>query len=1437
MRKQRSRGLSPLLAMAAAIGVGADIAAAAAAADSAADPAYAAEAGGAWKGQYVTTPVNPEENPPGTDNGGTGFGVWDFSDGYHFSANSPYGTTNHFIDGVDFPASTFNDLGGPAFGLTNYNGDYGTTIATRPFAAPMSVGETFGVNFDSPAVYNTDGNHNIVFPFAIIQFNNAAGQKTFDIEAGKNDHFGEFNWRYDHAGGTNVTTGVDPDATSHGSALTVELTSETTGRLIFDLGGPDQRVIPITLLAGAPASVSFTQYSNASLDTSGEHEFFFNDLSLTPPSTNEWQKIAGSDSGNWGDLARWTGGAIPDGIDANVDLLHHDSIDGNQTVNLDLPRTAGVINFDNPVHSYTVVGSNPITLDVTSGQAQINVSSGTHAIAAPLLLSDDATITAARPSAVLTIADVQASSAKLTKAGPGNLTVTGTLAHTGGTLVNEGTLQVGNGGTSGAIAGDIEVAAGGTLAFNRSDDLAFGNVVIGSGGLTKLAGNTLTLTGNNTYAGLTTVSAGTLQLGDGGASGSIGGNVSVAGGATLKFNRSDNLTFDGAINGGGSLVKLNSNTLILTGNNTYTGGTTVSAGTLDIGNGGTSGSIAGNVSLTDPSSILRFNRSDAVTFSGAISGGGTLAKLGAGTLILTGDSTYAGATTVSEGTLQLGNGGTTGSIAGTVNVGTGATLSINRSDNLTFANVVTGSGGLTKLAGNTLTLTGENTYAGGTTVSAGTLRIGNGGTTGSVAGNVSVGGGATLSFNRSDNFTFGNAVTGAGGLTKLAGNTLTLTAEHTYPGGTTVSAGTLRIGDGGTSGSIAGNVAVGSGATLGFNRSDDVTFGGAVSGNGALAKLTGNTLTLTGSNNYNGGTTVSAGMLQIGNGATTGSISGSVSVGAGATLRFNRSDNLTFGGAISGGGGLSKLGAGTLTLTGNSTYTGGTTVSAGTLQVGNGGNTGSIAGNVSVASAAALSFNRSNAVTFGGVISGDGGLAKLAGNTLTLTGNNTYAGGTTVSAGTLQLGNGAATGSINGNVSVGGGATLSINRSDDLAFGNVVSGSGGLTKLAGNTLTLTGENTYAGVTTISAGTLRIGDGGTTGSVAGQITNNGFLTFNRSDNVTFGGAISGNGGVIKIGGNTLTLTGNNTYTGGTTVASGTLQVGNGGTTGSITGNVGVGLGGGAMLSFNRSDNVTFGGAISGIGTLSKLGAGTLTLPGTLSHTGGTVANAGTLQVRRLHQNNAVTINAGATLRVLESSPGLGSGHPSGDNAMVSRPSSLTIATGGTLDLTNNDLILDYAGASPIAEIEALVASGYNIGIGDWQGDGIVSSVAALDGNYVLAIADNATLIAPFGTAQGGSLFAGQDVDLDTILIKFTHRADINLDGLITPDDSAIFGGNYDETQLATWATGDMNYDGAFTPDDAAIFGGAYDDTLMSLPEPGLAIALLAIAPVAVSRRRR
>jgi autotransporter-associated beta strand protein len=276
-------------------------------------------------------------------------------------------------------------------------------------------------------------------------------------------------------------------------------------------------------------------------------------------------------------------------------------------------------------------------------------------------------------------------------------------------------------------------------------------------------------------------------------------------------------------------------------------------------------------------------------------------------------------------------------------------------------------------------------------------------------------------------------------------------------------------------------------------------------------------------------------------------------------------------------------------------------------------------------------------------------------------------------------------------------------------------------------------------------------------------------------------------------------------------------------------------GGANIDTNGFD-ATIAAALVGVGSggLTKNGAGTLTLTGANTYTGGTTVNAGTLQVLKMHAGNAVTVNAG-TLRVLESAPNYSSGFPSGDNAFVSQPSALTVAAGATVDITNNDIIIDYSGASPIAAYEALVASAYNI-VGDWAGPGITSSIAAIDGAYAVAIADNAALPAPFGTAQGGGLFSGVDVDLDTILIKFTHRADVDLDGAITPNDASIFGTNYSENDPATWAMGDMDYDGIFTPNDASIFGTFYDESLASLPEPG-SLGLLFVCAAGLARRRQ
>ncbi len=125
----------------------------------------------------------------------------------------------------------------------------------------------------------------------------------------------------------------------------------------------------------------------------------------------------------------------------------------------------------------------------------------------------------------------------------------------------------------------------------------------------------------------------------------------TAGGGTFSADTGTDSTLSGAINGAGSLTKNGGGSLILIGNNGYAGGTTINAGILQIGNGGTSGSIVGNVI---DNGTLAFNRSDPVTFVGNVSGTGNLSQVGPGTLTLTGTSTYTGPTAISAGTLHHG---------------------------------------------------------------------------------------------------------------------------------------------------------------------------------------------------------------------------------------------------------------------------------------------------------------------------------------------------------------------------------------------------------------------------------------------------------------------------------------------------------------------------------------------------------------------------------------------------------------------------------------------------------------------------------------------------------------------------------------------------------------------------------------------------------------
>jgi autotransporter-associated beta strand protein len=321
---------------------------------------------------------------------------------------------------------------------------------------------------------------------------------------------------------------------------------------------------------------------------------------------------------------------------------------------------------------------------------------------------------------------------------------------------------------------------GGTITLSGGSS-NFAGTISGAGPL-ALVGATATLTGTNTYTGGTTIdAASTLQLGNGGATGSIIGDVVDNG--VFQVNRSDVFTFGGVISGTGSFAQAGSGTTILTANNTYSGGTTIAAGTLAVGADNNLGTAAGGITFTGAGTLQflsSFTTGRAVTLNaigtfdtqantdalaGVISGPGGLTKVGSGILSLNAGNTYSGPTAVNAGTLQTGvanalstatavtvaSGATfnlnsfhqsIGSLAGGGNVALGAANLTTGNDgtSTTFSGAIGGTGGLTKVGGGAFTLTGASTYTGPTNVNAGTLFV-----NGSIANSaVTVNSGGTL---------------------------------------------------------------------------------------------------------------------------------------------------------------------------------------------------------------------------------------------------------------------------------------------------------------------------------------------------------------------------------------------------------------------------------------------------------------------------------------------------------------------------------------------------------------------------------------------------------------------------------------------------------------------------------------------------------------------
>ena len=174
---------------------------------------------------------------------------------------------------------------------------------------------------------------------------------------------------------------------------------------------------------------------------------------------------------------------------------------------------------------------------------------------------------------------------------------------------------------------------------------------------------------------------------------------------------------------------------------------------------------------------------------------------------------------------------------------------------------------------------------------------------------------------------------------------------------------------------------------------------------------------------------------------------------------------------------------------------------------------------------------------------------------------------------------------------------------------------------------ISGDNVVSGTVTLGSDARINADAGSLTLSGGTITGSGFgLTLGGGGDMTVSSVIgTGSGTLTKDSTGQLTLTAANTYTGLTTVNSGTLSIGNGGTTGSVAG----GIANNAAVEFNRSNAATYDGAISGSGTVTKLGNGTLTLTGTSGYTGDTTVSAGSLFLQGRLGNTAVTVENGAT----------------------------------------------------------------------------------------------------------------------------------------------------------------------------------------------------------------
>jgi autotransporter-associated beta strand protein len=1069
-------------------------------------------------------------------------------------------------------------------------------------------------------------------------------------------------------------------------------------------------------------------------------------VSSASAATQTW---SGTNSGVWDTSAlNWDAGA--DAWTSSNDALFTGTPTNNVTAATGL--TINSITLDNTfTGSVTITGGNTVPGATTISGGTLNLKSNTGLGASAITVNSGGTL-AINPGTASTTVSNNISGAGLVTAqdpaGAGGNTLqlggnysgfTGTLNILAGAS-NFGKVNFSNATQANVISSSatIQVQNGATLYLNKGLNYGASIQLYGTGNA-ELSNNGSTLGALRLEAGANQTGTVTLF-----ANSSIGVNASAA-------------TISGVIGeSGGSFgfTKGGNNSLTLSGANTFSGTTThaASSGTLRLANslalqnstlsytgaaalvfdstvathaftlGGLTGTS--NIALTDNGSnavalTVGNNNTSPAAYSGVLSGGGSLTKVGTGTLTLSSANTYTGATTVNNGTLLVSG-------SGNINGSSGITIN-GSSAKYSKTSTSAGTVPITLTQG---TLDGTGTV-GAVTVGNGTGGIvtngnGNGGTAALTMSSLTFSGAGTISLNKAnDTSTVALAVTGAFATTPANGQiTLNVLTAPTWANGSTYD----LISYGSFSGA---NTDFTLGTVTGLGVRQSATLGNTGAGSGFITlAITGNTPVWTGAANANWTTTAQPApfnwMLQPA-GTTTQFLTNDqvlfddtatgltainiadASVSPASVVFNNSSKNYSVssvGGFGIASGSISKSGTGSLTLRTANTYSGGTALNAGTLNINNASAIGT--GTLTIAAGTTIDNTSGSAIT-------------LSTNNAQIWNGDFAFGGSN----DLNLGTGAVTLASSLHLTTNGTATLTV--------GGTIGGTGaGLFKEGTGTLSLNGANTFDGGVTIDAGTVRAGNA----LALGPSTNS--LTFGASSN----GKLQVNGNAITVGAlngdSTATIENSNATNGALTVSSGsfagTIQNGSAGT-------LALTMSGAGTFALTGA-NTYSGGTTLGTGTISVSGNSPFGT-GTVTTGGGTISTSAAATI-----SNAITLN-GATIFTATGGTMVLSGNITGSPTFWTLNPTNKITLGGTNSMTTSAGFNTGAGSLDITG-STTIDGGANVNAGYATiGNGADSTTTLLSGGSLII---NGTT-----NATKPNTIVGQNISNSTLNVGATDKS--------------------------------------------------------------------------------